>query len=62
MARAFRLSRTNLILMLLNVLVLGGCIVLFCLRGPSGRLILLTIGVAGMAFGKVATGFMKCGK
>ena len=53
MKRTFCITRTGLISLLLNVFVLGGCIVLMLLRGPNGPLILLTVGTIGMAAGKI---------
>jgi len=59
MAREFHLSRLDLVLLLLNCLALGACIVLLLRAGPSGPLILLTIGIIGMAGAKIARGFQK---
>jgi hypothetical protein len=59
MASQFRLSRINLALLLLNIFMLGGCVVLLLLRGPSGPLVLLMIGLSAMAAGKIGRGFLK---
>jgi hypothetical protein len=59
MAREFHLKRLDLALLLFNCFALGGCVVLLILAGPSGPLILLTVGVIGMAGAKIARGFRK---
>ncbi len=59
MASDFQLSRTDLVLLIINLLMLGGCIVLLLVSGPSGPLILLTIGVMAVTLGKIGAGFLK---
>ena len=59
MANQFQLSRTNLAFLVVNLIVLGGCVVLLFVAGPSGPLILLTIGTLGLALGKIGVGFFK---
>ena len=59
MAREFHLKRLDLVLLLFNLFALGACVVLLILAGPSGPLILLTIGIIGMAGAKIARGFQK---
>lgn len=59
MAHDFHLKRLDLALLLFNCFALGGCVVLLVLAGPSAPLILLTIGVIGMAGARIARGFSK---
>lgn len=58
MATPFQLSRMNLVILVVNLVVLGGCLVLLFITGPSGPLILLTVGTLGLALGKIGTGFL----
>jgi hypothetical protein len=48
-----KLTKLELILLGVNLFVLGGLIVLMALRGPSIASVLLLIGSAGMAVGKI---------
>jgi hypothetical protein len=47
------IRRSDLIWLVVNSIVLGGCFVLMALRGPDGPLVLLTVGTAGMLLGKI---------
>jgi hypothetical protein len=51
--RAMKLPKLELILLGVNLFVLGGIVVLMALRGPSTASVLLLIGTAGMAIGKI---------
>lgn len=53
MRQRFHFTTAQLLMLLLNLLVLGGCLVLMVLTGPSGPLILLAISTALMAIGKL---------
>ncbi len=59
MSNSFQLGRTDLILLIINLICLGGLIVLLCVKGPDPILILLLVGAAGMAMGKMGKGFGK---
>ena len=54
-----RFSTFDLTLLLINVLALGAVLVLIAVRGPSVPLVLLAIGAAGMAIGKLGRAFMR---
>jgi hypothetical protein len=48
-----KLTNVGLALLCLNLIVLGGLLVLIALRGPSVPAILLAVGTAGMAVAKI---------
>jgi hypothetical protein len=62
MASQFQLSRTKFAFLVLNLIVLGGCIVLLFVTVVTGPLILLTIGALGLALGKIGAGFRGSGQ
>jgi hypothetical protein len=41
------------------LVILGGCVVLLLVSGPTGPLVLLTIGVTGMAVSRIGAGFRQ---
>ncbi len=45
--------------LILNAVVLGGCIVMLLLGAANGPLILLTIGALGMLVGKVGRAYSR---
>ena len=47
------ITRVALAFLCLNLIVLGGIMVLMALRGPSVPAVLLAIGAAGMAVAKI---------
>lgn len=55
----FRLRPLDLVLLIVNVFVLGGCVVLLAIGGPTGPLVLLMVGTLGLAAGKVMRGLGK---
>ena len=61
MHQPLHLNRVQAAFLLLNVFVLGGCVVLLLVSGPSVPLILLTVGALGMAVAKIAQGFKREG-
>ncbi len=52
-----RLTKVELTFLCLNLIVLGGLLVLIALRGPSVPAILLGVGTAGMALAKIGKAF-----
>jgi hypothetical protein len=48
-----RLSTLDLALLLVNVLALGGLLVLMAVRGADVPVVLLAVGAGGMAIGKL---------
>ena len=48
-----QLGRWDSAWLIVNAAMLGGCIVLLAIRGSSGPLVLLTVGVSGMLLGKI---------
>ena len=59
MSRAFHLSRFSMIILIINLIGVGGCLVLLAARGPSVPLILLTAGTFGMSVAKIGRGFVS---
>src|SRR5687767_13210641 len=53
------ISTSDAAWLLINVLVLGGLLVLIAIRGPSVPAVLLAVGAAGMAIGKIGRAFAK---
>jgi hypothetical protein len=49
-------------LLIINLICLGGLIVLLCVSGPNVPLILLLIGTLILAFGKIIKGLGKTSK
>ena len=52
-----KMTKLDLSLLCINLFVLGGLLVLMMLRGPSVPAVLLAIGTAGMAIGKLGKAF-----
>jgi len=48
-----QLGRSDAAWLIVNAVTLGACIVLLVLRGPSGPVVLLTVGACGMLLGKI---------
>ncbi len=56
--RTMKLTKLEVVLLCMNLVALGGLLVLMALRGPNGPAILLAIGAAGMATAKIGKMFM----
>ena len=54
MPQRFHFTTVRLCMLILNVFILGGCVVLIALAGLTGPRILLTIGTLGLAFAQFA--------
>jgi hypothetical protein len=52
-----KITKLELGFLCLNLIVLGGALVLMLLRGPNTPLVLLTIGTLGMAIAKIGKAY-----
>lgn len=59
MSAMLQLGRWDAAWLILNAVTLGGCLVLMALRGASGPLVLLTVGVCGMLVAKIGKGLCR---
>jgi hypothetical protein len=56
------LTKLDLTLLCVNLVVFGGIVVLMALRGPNGPTVLLALGAAGMAIAKVGRALKSASK